>query len=357
MAEYATAAFQEPRRPRTGLWTILIVVFVVVLAAVLYGAFWFDTADRLKTGIQDWIAQQRRAGNFVVLNNLQISGFPLSFTFTADSTVLGRTAERTYSWRAEGLHAVARPWSPRMLRISAPDNGVTYSARGNSRNVELNAASLAATVHLGDRGMVDRFEATFTRPVLHVLGVRDDIAARSLDVRGGGALGGPVSLELEAADVTSGYHLLQRLGGTVDRLKAAADVTGAWAPGEMTSELDAWRRGGGTVEVRDTRLEFGPLKVDVVGTVSLDDQLRPLGALTATFLGLDDFIDRLQKAEIVRPGEAAAAKVSIRVLGEPTESGRLRIPVTAQFGRLSVGPMAVGSLMSVPQMLEIPNLQ
>ncbi len=359
MAEYATAAFQEPRRPgsRKRLWTVLAALAVLILLVVLYGVFWFNTAERLKTGIQDWIAGQRAAGNFVVLNDLTITGFPLSFTFSAGQSVLGRTADRTYSWRADSVQAVARPWNPRVLHVTAPDNGATYSARGNSRNVEVNAAGLEMTAHLGASGVLERFEARIERPILRVLGVPDEIAARSLDVRGQGAFGGPLTLELDAADVTSAHDLLQRLGGTVDRVKAAADLTGKWAPGDIEPALDAWRRNGGTLEVRDTRLEWGTFKIDVAGTVALDETLRPLGALTATFLGLDDFVDRLQRAEIIRPGAAAAAKITINLIGEPTESGRLRIPVTAQFGRLTVGPMQLGTLMTVPEMLDIPNLQ
>jgi len=357
MAEYATAAFQEPRRPRTRLWAGLIAAFVVVLAAFLYTVFWFNTADRLKTGIQDWIAAQREAGNFVVLNDLTITGFPLSFTFDAQQSVIGRTEGRTFSWRTDSLRATARPWNPRVLHVTAPDNGMTYSARGNSRNVEMNAAALDMTARLGNAGTIDGIDAVFAHPVLRILGVRDEIAAQSLVVRGNGALGGAATLELDAADVTSGHALLQRLGGTIDRIKAAADLTGAWPLGDVDRVLDAWRRDGGTLEIRDTRVEWGSLKVDLAGTMALDEELRPLGAMTATFLGLGEFIDRMQRAEVVSPTEAAAAKVTLNIISQPTESGRRLIPLTAQFGRLSIGPMRLGTLMSVPEMLEIPNLQ
>lgn len=357
MAEYATAAFEDRRRPRTKLWAGLAVAFFAVLAAGLYAAFWFDTAGRLKSGIVEWTAAQREAGNFVVFNNLQISGFPLSFTLTADQAVLGRTAAQTFSWRAEGFRAAARPWSPRELTISAPDNGVTFSARGNSRNVEMNAAALRMTVQLDKTNWPTTVAARFERPVLQILGRRNDIAAASLDLRGTGARDGQGSITLEAIDATSGDELLQRLGGTIDLIKTAIDVKGAWSTGPIDRQLDAWRLNGGTIEVHDTRIEFGALKTDLEGTLSLDDELRPLGALTATFLGLSEFIDRLQQSEIIRPRDAAAAKISINVLGSRTESGRLRLPLTAQFGRLSVGPLSVGDVPSLPDLLEIPNLQ
>lgn len=357
MAEYATAAFEDRRRPRTKLWAGLAIAFFVLLAAGLYTAFWFDTAGRLKDGTIEWTAAQRKAGNFVVFNDLQITGFPLSFTLTAEQAVLGRTGDRTFSWRAEGFRATARPWSPRRVTITAPDNGVTYSARGNSRNVEMNAAALRLIVHLDEQNWPGAAEARFERPILRILGVRDDTAAAALDVRLTGTPDGQGTVAFEAVDITSGQDLLQRLGGTVDRLKAAVDINGAWTPGPVDRQLDAWRLNGGTVDLHDTRLEFGSLVADIEGTLSLDDALRPLGALTATFLGLTEFIDRLQQSEIIRPRDAAAAKISINLLGERTESGRLRIPVTAQFGRLSVGPLNAGALPPLPELLEIPNLQ
>ncbi len=357
MAEYASAAFERRRRPRTTLWATLAISFFVILAAGLYSAFWFDAAERLKTGIIEWTAQQRAAGNFVVLNSLQITGFPLSFTLTADQAVVARTDERTFSWRAEGFRATARTWAPRTLTITAPDNGLTFSARGNSRNVEINAAALHMTAHLDDANWPRTVTARLERPILHVLGVRDDIAASRLDLRATSAPDGQGSLEVEANDITSALDLLQRLGGTIDRIKVAADLKGTWRAGQLERQLDAWRLGGGTLDLRDTRIEWGSLRVDAEGTFTLDDDLRPLGAMTATFLGLSAFIDRLQAAEIIRPRDAAAAKISINLLSERTDSGRTRIPVTAQFGRLSIGPFAVGDLLPVPELLAIPNLQ
>ena len=357
MAEYATAAFEDRRRPRIKLWTGLALASFTVLAAGLYAAFWFDTAGRLKSGIVEWTTVQREAGNIVVFNDLQVSGFPLFFTLTADQATLGRTADQTFSWRAEAFRAAARPWAPRHLTISAPDNGVTFSARGNSRNVEITAAALRMTVELDDTNWPVTVAVRFERPILKILGVRNDIAAASLDLRGTGSRDGQGSITLEAIDVTSGDELLQRLGGTVDLIKAAIDVKGAWSAGPTDRQLDAWRLNGGTVEVRDTRIEFGSLTADVEGTLSLDDELRPLGALTVTFLGFSEFIDRLKQNEIIRPRDAAAAKISINILGDRTESGRVRIPLTAQFGRLSVGPLTVSNLPSATDLLEIPNLQ
>ncbi len=357
MAEYANATFESRRPARTKLWAALTLAVFAAIAAGLYTAFWFDAAERLKTGIVEWTAQQRAAGNFVVLNDLKITGFPLAFTLTADQAVVGRTDKRTYSWRAEAFRARAWVWSPRTMTVNAPDNGLTFSARGNSRNVEMNAASLAMTVHLDDANWPRTVTARFERPVLRILGVRDEIAASTLTLNAAAAPDGQGSLALDAIDITSGQALLQRLGGTIDRITAAADLKGAWTTGPLERQLDAWRLGGGTLEMRDTRLDWGGLTVDAAGTFSLDEELRPLGAMTATFLGLSDFIDRLQAAEIIRPRDAAAAKVSINLLGERTEAGRIRIPVTAQFGRLSVGPIALGDLLPVPELLDIPNLQ
>ena len=357
MAEYATAAFESRRRPRTKLWAALTVAVFAAIAAGLYTAFWFDAGERLKTGIVEWTAQQRADGNFVVLNDLKITGFPLAFTLTADQAVVGRTNAQTFSWRAEGFRARAWVWAPRTLTMSAPDNGLTFSARGNSRNVEMNAAGLTMTAQLDGANWPRIVTARFERPVLRILGVRDEIAASTLTLNATTAPDGQGSLALEAIDITSAQALLQRLGGTVDRLTAAADIKGAWTVGPLERQLDAWRLAGGTVEVRDTRLEWSGLTLDADGTFSLDEELRPLGAMTATFLGLSDFIDRLQAAEIIRPRDAAAAKVSINLLGERTEGGRIRIPVTEQFGRLSVGPIGLGDLLPLPELLDIPNLQ
>ena len=159
MAEYATAAFEDHRGPRTKLWVGLAFAFFAILAGGLYAGFWFDTAHRLKSSIAEWTAVQRETGNFVVFNNLQISGFPLSFALTTDQVTFGRTADKTFSWQAEALRATSRPWTPRDLTIIAPDTSVMIFTNENSRKVKINAAALRMTVELDDTNLPATFAA------------------------------------------------------------------------------------------------------------------------------------------------------------------------------------------------------
>lgn len=358
MTEYANAAFRGRRRPRAKLWATLIGAFLVVLLAFLYSVFWYETAARTRAAIEAWIAEQRAAGHVVTIDDMAVGGFPFSISVTASRAAFSRTDGRTYAWRGAAVRASARPWSPRRLHLSAAGNTLTYAAPATAREVALEAAALNATVQLARDGRVRRLDGRFEHPVLSVPDVPEDIRARWVEIEAAQPGDTGASVEIDVLDVTSALDPLQRLGGVIDRIRASLELKGMPAPAATVDQaLETWRTTGGAVELKEARLEMGTLAADASGTFALDEELRPIGAMTASFLGLIEFIDRLAQAGLVEARDATIAKLTVNLLAERTESGRLRLPVTLQFGQVAIGPLVLGNVPPLPDMLANPDLR
>ena len=105
------------------------------------------------------------------------------------------------------------------------------------------------------------------------------------------------------------------------------------------------------MELNSFRVRWGPLGIESSGTIALDSEMRPIGALTADIIGYGDVIDELIMSNMIPLGDAFIAKVAFNMLADKPEDGGppvLRsVPVTAQDGGLFVGPVAVARMPAI----------
>ena len=110
--------------------------------------------------------------------------------------------------------------------------------------------------------------------------------------------------------------------------------------------MAAWRDDGGTIELRGLIVKWGPLDLSADGTLALDSQLRPIGALSASIAGVDEAVASLVAEGSIGAAEAAAVRVAFNLFARLTSSAgdRLNVPITAQDGRIFIGPVAVARI-------------
>jgi hypothetical protein len=120
----------------------------------------------------------------------------------------------------------------------------------------------------------------------------------------------------------------------------AEPTPGAWAQ---------WRDAGGVVEISQSNVVWGSLRLKGSATVTVDERFRPLGAGTASIEGFDSAIDRMAARNLVGSTEAVIAKVVLGALSQTMPDGtrRIDVPLTAQDGWLSVGPVKLLALSPV----------
>jgi hypothetical protein len=122
-------------------------------------------------------------------------------------------------------------------------------------------------------------------------------------------------------------------------------------PGTFTIEdLTTWRDNGGTIDVEKVQIESAPYKLIFKGTLALDAGLKAIGAGTIDFFGLTSFLKEQQKAGRITKSEANFLKLAILVLSNTTKQNKksmIRIPITAQEGKLKVGLFSLFDLPSL----------
>ena len=116
-------------------------------------------------------------------------------------------------------------------------------------------------------------------------------------------------------------------------------------------DLVTWRDKGGVLDLETLRMQWKPHKLVIKGTLALDEGLKPIGAGTIDFNGIDYFLADQMKTGKLNKAEAKVAKLAIRLLTQPKElldKSMIRIPITAQNGKLKAGPF---SLVDLPGLI------
>ena len=125
----------------------------------------------------------------------------------------------------------------------------------------------------------------------------------------------------------------------LDRLFGTLSLQGK--PGKFSlTDLITWRDSGGVLDIEEIQLDKGPYNLKFQGTLALDATLKPMGAGTITFTGLDFFLAKQEQAGKLTKSQVKLAKLAILLISKPSsENGikKTRVPITAQNGELRVG--------------------
>ena len=331
---------------RRGWLFAAVVSVLVLLLAGGYTVFWFQAGKRVTAGIEDWTTQRRAEGWFVFYDSLSVGGYPFQFRVRLDNPVVGKPATQTWSWRADALDVSAPPWATERPRYIATGNGFTYNLRGLSRDILFSSPRIAGEVTLRD-GAIDSLTAAAEKPLLDLINLPTPITANRFDLELHRPTEAGVALEgrFAATALDGPLEALDKMGGVIDRLAADIQITGPIpTDGKLKERVAAWRDGGGAIEAKKIHLAWGPLVADGDGTLTLDEAMRPLGAFSTSLRGLSDFVDQLVKVGLINSRAASGIKISVGLLAARNAAGGVIVPVSAQFGKLSIGPVVVAEL-------------
>ena len=338
-----------PRKPRR----IFIIAAASLAVAVLgYTAYWFVLAGEAREVIARWSENWRAAGFAVSHGEPDLGGFPLSLraSFAAPSVGRGDGAQ-AWRWRGEGVTVSLRPWNLSRLGVRMEGRHEITVGEPGGRRYTLDAERAAATVTLDGDGGVERIDAA-----LAAFAVREDAWSAPLRIgrlrlegfgyrrAGGGARATDVTLVVEDAELPAAPA--GALGKNIARVRADITLVGAFPERPLEAAMAAWRDDGGTVELRGLVVRWGPLDLSADGTLALDSEMRPIAALAASIAGVDEAVASLLAAGSIGAAEAAAMRVAFNLFARITSSSgdRVNVPITAQEGRIFVGPVAVARI-------------
>ena len=342
--------------------TLLGPVLLLVTVAISYPAYWLYAASLSGSFLQNWIEEQRSNGFTVNHRPVERSGFPLMIRLTLPA-LEASNAEMGFSWRSEKLQLELQPWDLRRLRLDAlGPQQVQFKPSQDLATFTANITGFVGVAVIGN-------SSTLTALSIVLKEVRLTESEQGQLMQSGRILADirrpekppnahtePVfEISLAAEHINTATVKAPILGDTIPNIRVKAEFLGPLDGDTLIEAVSRWRQSGGTVEVHWLNLIWGALDLRANGTIALDQELRPLGALTADIRGYEEALEALAEARLIRRDILPASRVTLNLLAKTSETdGRrvLTVPVNAQGGGLYLGPIKLAEL---PVLLNPPS--
>lgn len=327
-----------------------------------YCAAWWTVSEQSKGMITAWIDALPANVAKISPGEMRRGGFPFAvrWTFSAPQVEALR-AMGNVTAHAGGLALWVEIWTPGKLRFRADRVRSSAHHAPSGRAWGLDVGSISGTIETSEHGMFDVRYAAKGLAADEIGSSDTSVAPRRIGEAEAarGTLRGPMrtaatdpspsrsaSLALDGIKIPAVADLLAG-----ERGSARARLTLSGATGDASIEdIVAWRDGSGVLEIDKLDIDWAPIDLTFAGTLALDEQLRLLGAGTANIRGLTILIDRLTERGDIQPFDATLAKLTLALLTRPGEDGGaavVRLPITAQNGKLRAGPFVLGRLTSI----------
>lgn len=328
-------------------------LLAVVLVAGGYGAFWFYTEKLVRNGLADWATARRAEGYNIAYGEPVISGFPLRIKVTLNHPTISGPSRR-WRWRGDGVVAETRPWAFRNVIVRALGQQTINFPRG-AVNDEVTASSTEAVGRLSlsrtgrlAQAIFDADGVTITTPGMPGPIVTQhghlEIAVPQGPVSAGTKPAVTAATKLRLQDIALPAAVAGPLGPQLRWITAEGQLLGPFGPGSPAKALAAWRDAGGTLELKNFDLAWGPLQISGNATVALDIALQPEGAGTCELRGYAETVDALIAQGLVKPHNGALVKAGLGLLAKtPADGGPkvLTVPLSIQKQVLYVGPIGL----------------
>ncbi|MDR3518593.1 MAG: DUF2125 domain-containing protein [Azospirillaceae bacterium] len=342
----------------------LLAIAVLILAGIGYTAWWWQVARLTKTQFAVWVADRNAHGADIGYRDLDVGGFPLSLTVTL-TDFHGQDAGGPV-WHGSTLIARTRPWAV---------THITFRTAGDQQVVWPGQPAIAIARAEGSmdwtfgRGRVAAAQVT-----LHDLKTSLDPAIPAAAAATAAAAAAPPPLMVTIDQLDLGFALPPQppqshsdtgvtvnaamtslhlpaetpsvLAPEIQALSVSGRVMGV-VPDPVAPSVRHWSEDGGTIELDQARLVWGPLTASLTGTLALDHDLQPQAALTARISGFNETVDALVTSGRIKAKDAGLVKMMLGLLArrpDPNGPPVVEAPVTVQDSNLSVGPLKLGRL-------------
>ncbi|MBM3570363.1 MAG: DUF2125 domain-containing protein [Alphaproteobacteria bacterium] len=323
----------------------LALLLAVIGAVAAYSAYWVWIAQRAADGLEAWAESQAAQGWTVAWSRLDARGYPFRLILALQDVAAWN--ERV-ALSVERLDAVAKPWD--LSHVIAEAHGVGRLQQIEGENVRHWQAlwdRAMASARLSGAGEIRRLDLEMRN--LKLDGPQG-LALETTRLRVHGRINRGEDAERpegtrDLALAVEGTRLPAMLHGPLGRDLALLEIATRLG-GRPETGLAAWRDDGGTLDVNRLALRLGPIEAEGDATLALDKAMRPIGAGKVKLRGQDALIDLLVAQGTLREGEGRLARAALTLLAQRDADQRpyIEAPLTAQDGRLWLGPVALATL-------------
>lgn len=333
----------------------LIAIALIALLCAGYAYYWHYVAGRLQAGIADWATQQRALGNQIAFEQDPIAGFPFAFRTRFQSVALGfQQPSGILSVTGETLLAEMRPWNLQDIAVTS-DVPVIFALQSTDAAQQARLESGTARIQLQSSGqlksvMLDGKSASVTVGASTYTAEKAvatiDLPAASPADYHQPLLGFDVALDVFR--LAAGQRALT--DAPIEKAAAKGAIMGPVpAAADLQAMIRGWANAGGIIDLKSFDFAQAPLALAGEGTVTLDEALQPLGALTIRAQGLSETIDLLAQDGLIDAQAAKTGGIMAKGLAKPDAEGKptVSVSLSLQQGYLWLGPIKLTRLPAV----------
>lgn len=333
-------------------------IWLIVLLAVAYSAWWFVGAQVIQRAGTAALAAQAQAGS--APPRVSVQGFPNRFDVTVAPLALQSGTGRI-EWQAPKLDLYALSWRPNHLIADLPTSqrlrygrlwtDLTVTEARASANFGLSAdAPLEKTVFVAKGGQIRAEDLperlTGAAPGQAITGF-DELRLATLALHGPG---NRQKLGLELTGLALPPAVRARIGdlpASIDRLHADL-VMGLDRPLDRHALTLLPRPGA--VEVADLSVAWGPASLSASGTLSLRPDGLLDGDLTLEASHWKELLDLAVASHLLDRDIARTYGRGLDGFAQLSgaQDGRLRLPLTIRDGMMRLGPLPLGPAPQFP---------
>ena len=328
-----------------------------LLLIVGYSLFWFQLAKKVEKNTLDWIvnSESRLNGTKFYVNDLSLSGFPYKIVIKASSLTAsipsGRFSTDPLWISIPEVAVVFQPWKPNHAIIIADYFNVELSLFNEQKanmafdKVKSSIILDPVTNHLNNLSIVAESISWYYGDEIKIneSPAVEDVEfhlRRSILLQNDYDLPVNSSVFFKASNLKINELSSTAFGVDENELRIDAQLHANKHPEYNVVELTKWRDEGGTISIRKFEYVTKDLVLSLTGDVTLDEELKPLGAFNANILSDGNLLNNLPKGlmnlqpkDPIPPGQTANQGVSLSI--------RMR------NGGLYLGPLMLMELWSV----------
>lgn len=341
----------------------LIVISVITLIAA-YSLFWFKLANDAKEITLAWVenSEERLNGIKLFVGDVTVSGFPYKIvietkTFNA-AIPAGYVTDEPILITVPEISAVYQPWKPNhavivtdymdavigelsMPSVSINFENVMSSVILDDVTNELNNLSIISELTSWQHGLPgEGNEVSFMeKPEFHL---RRNTGGNSTQSTYDLPVSRAVYFKSNTALVNEFRNTV--LGENADQIKIETLLHANSQPDYSIASLSAWRDDGGTLSISNFEYGSSDQNIKLTGDLTLDENLKPLGAFDASVTNIGSLFLRLSENKNI----SEMARVLLKSQADtPSLPEEVPLAISMQNGQMYIGPIMVMDLPPV----------
>lgn len=324
-------------------WFGPILLLAVLAAGIGYWFFWNHLADSLKAGVDRWVAERHAEGMDISHGTVAVTGFPYRLLVSIDTPRLSAPQRpMAPSWAAEQLDIYFQPWNlSHAILQPLGSQSLGWGPADARRGTLVQSTDARISARFDNAGQLDTIAAD----------MRDVAADGDSPLRQAGRLqfhmrqndgqndkrpANSTNLALAGNDLvlTPGAT---PLGNSFDEV-ALSMLLRPLPRGLAPDQLDLWRDQGGVIDIDRIAFLKDQLRVSGDGSLALDLQNRPEGAMVFIVQGADQFIDALAAAGHMSDLARIGLRMAVSALEKTDKEGnrKVALPLAIQNGTASL---------------------